>query len=315
MKRFMKGCAVTALIFAVAGCALGVMGSSVAGRANISRVVETVTGGRVHVDIGNWWEWNIRMDDPVAGYDLSDATGFDKSREILSGNVDKYYVGSDIRNLDIEIGGCSFETKQSKDGKFYLEVKNARKFQGYVSGDTLYIDATVGTTTAWHSETCKITLYLPEDYHFDDVSVNIGAGAMEFSGLHADSADFAAGAGQITLEKAQIGDLSVNVGAGQMTLKKMEVGELSAEVGLGEFAADGVLNGDAVVECSMGNVVMEIDGREEEFNFDLSGAMGNIDLGKSSFSGFSQSQYIDHKAEKNMIIECSMGNISIRFKD
>lgn len=315
MKKFMKGCAITALIFVVAGCLLGAMGSSVAGRTNISRVVETATGGKVHVDIGGWWDWDIRIDDPDEKFDLSDATGFDQNHEVQSGDIAKYYVGGDIRNLDIEVGGCSFETKKSEDDGFYLEVKNARKFQGYVSDDTLYINATVGTVSAWSSKTCEIILYLPEDYHFDEVNVNLGAGSMEFEGLLADSADFVAGAGQITLEKAQIGELNVEVGAGRIALEEMEIGQLDAEVGLGEFVAKGVLNGDAVVECSMGNVEMEIDGREEDFNFDLSGAMGNIDLGKSSFGGFSQSQYIDHKAGKNMSVECSMGNISIRFKN
>ena len=48
MKRFMKGCAVMALIFAVLGSALAFVGSSVAGRTTIGQVVETVTKGRVH---------------------------------------------------------------------------------------------------------------------------------------------------------------------------------------------------------------------------------------------------------------------------
>lgn len=44
MKKFMKGCAVTAVILVAAGLVLGIVGSTARGSETISRVVETVTG-------------------------------------------------------------------------------------------------------------------------------------------------------------------------------------------------------------------------------------------------------------------------------
>ena len=67
--------------------------------------------------------------------------------------------------------------------------------------------------------------------------------------------------------------------------------------------------------CSMGYVALYLMGNEDDFNYQLEGAMGNIDIGGMSFSGFGQEKKIDNGASKNIEVECSMGNISILFMD
>ena len=116
------------------------------------------------------------------------------------------------------------------------------------------------------------------------------------------------------MDGMQVQNAEVSIGAGRIELKDMEAAVLEAEVGMGEFVADGAINERANVECSMGNVEMEIDGREEDFNYRLSGAMGNIDLGKESYGGFSSEVNLKNGASKEMKVDCSMGNISIRFR-
>ena len=64
----------------------------------------------------------------------------------------------------------------------------------------------------------------------------------------------------------------------------------------------------------MGNIEMTLEGSEEEFNYKLEGSMGNISVGQDSFSGFSSERNIDNHADKEMEIECSMGNITIDFR-
>ena len=53
MKRFMKGCAITALIFGVIGVVFVMVGGAAAGSAAIYRTVEETTKGRVRLD--GWW--------------------------------------------------------------------------------------------------------------------------------------------------------------------------------------------------------------------------------------------------------------------
>jgi len=331
----MKGCAITALVLCLLGCVLGMVGSRAAGQDAISQVVDSVMGGHIGEKVSKQeWTGNGLIEffrsifgeetargesEPVedygAFYDIEDTSSFVMNREILKGDVDKFCPGSGFTKLDMEVGGCTFETKTSGDDSVYLEVKDAYRFQSYVEGDTLYIISTTGSKTWTRKGSCKITLYLPEYYQFEEVSINLGAGEMTFKDLWADEAQVEVGAGQITLKDPVVGDLEISVGAGQITLENMDVVELDVNVGMGEFLAKGEIGERAWVECSMGNIEMTIEGRREDFNYQVNGSMGNIDVGSDSYAGFSQVKQIDNHAEKEMEVECSMGNITIKFTE
>lgn len=328
MKKFMKGCAITALVLFVIGFVLASAASSVRGRTTIENVVESVTGGRVHVNLTPFANWGVSVDDNLLGwvddmefledidhvdYVVDENIGFDGNHVILKGNVDKYSLGNDIQELDFEVGACSFTTKTSSDDNFYLEASYAGKLQGYVEDGTLYIRSTA-TVQRWNElNGCRIILYVPEGAYFDSADIEVGAGRLEFDRLQADDVELEVGAGQITLKELQAETLKASIGFGQIELKDATVGALDAEVGMGDFSAEGTFNGDATVECAMGNVSLKVEGSQRDFNYELSKAMGNVTLGNSSSSGFASEKYIDNGADKTIDIDCSMGNVTVRF--
>lgn len=338
MKGFMKGCAVTALILGVLGTVLLAVGGRRAGRQNIVQVVEEATDGRVQINAGGWknlgfvWrldflkeifgnemedetDYGIVEDDFVA-YDIGEFSSFDEAYPIYRGEVEKYSLGSDFDGLDIEIGGCILEAKPSGNSDVYLEAEKAHRFQGYVEGSTLYIRADAGAVDDWQNiGKCKITLYLPEKYWLDNVYINIGAGTLDFEGLCAKEAYLEAGAGQVILDEAQVENLSLSVGAGRITIKDMDITSLDAEVGMGELVAEGAVSESVYIECSMGNVDLEVEGRQEDFDYCVSCSMGQVDVGGESFGGLDNTKSIVNGADKTMAVDCSMGNITIDFKD
>ena len=147
MKKFMKGCACTALVLIVIGALLGTVASSIRGRTTIENVVESVTGGRVNIHFTPWDWWRVRVNDSDllgwvddmdildnidhVDYSIEEDIGFNSSYTILKGRVEKFSLGSDIRKLDFEVGACSFTTEPSPDGNFYLEAEKAGKLQSY----------------------------------------------------------------------------------------------------------------------------------------------------------------------------------------
>lgn len=316
MKKFMKGCAIAALILIVLGAFLASLAGSIKGRTTINEVVEAVTGGRVHLGFNDIQDWNVTVDDfDLVDYEIGDAVSFDKEHEILQGDIGMYSLGKDFSSLDIEVGGCAFEAKASPDDNFYIEVKKAGKFQAYVEDGVLYI---IETTSSWNmggNKTCKIVFYIPENYRFDSVDMELGAGTLKLDALQADEASLTVGAGQIELKEVSAGQLELEVGAGRIEVKHMAVEELDAEVGMGELTAEGSVGSGAAIDCSMGNVEIKLDGSKEDFNYEIDGAMGNIDIGKESYSGFSQSRSIDNGAERTVQVSSSMGNITLRFTD
>lgn len=322
MKKFMKGCAIAAAILLVAGLVLGIVGSTARGSETISRVVENVTGGRVKISFGGWGnDWGIMVGDNIldslddVDYDIGEASSFSSRYEVQKGDVGKYRLEGTVSKLEIEVGGCFFSVEASDDDFFYVEAENVGKFQAYVESETLHIKSTTGGVTAWSELSGgTIILYIPAGYSFREVEADLGAGTMKFPSLKAEKASLEVGAGQIMVEKAEVSELDVSVGAGQIELKDMDVTDLEAEVGMGELIARGAVSGNIDAKCSMGNLELFLVGKKEDFNYELSGAMGSLNLAGESYGGFSQERDIDNGAGKTMEIDCSMGNVTIGFQ-
>ena len=325
MKKFMKGCAVTALVLFVTGCVFAAIAGTVRGRKTIENVVENATHGRIHINLSDWERWGISIDDFIGNneiveelenidYKIEEDAGFDRHFSTQTGTIDKYSLGSDIRELDIEVGACSLTTENSSDGNFYLEARNAGKFQGYVKDGVLHINSSVNVPKSIYIKECSIVLYVPEDCSFDKVYINVGAGKLEFDRLVTRSADLEAGAGEIAINQLQAQEVETSVGMGKISLSGLSTNTLDAVVGMGEFTAAGDAASDISIECSMGNVDLNLKGSQQDFNYELSQALGNVTLGSGGGSGFSSEQYIDNHAGKTIDIECSMGNVTITFQ-
>ena len=315
MKKFMRGCAITALIFLVLGIVLAIAAGSVRGRATIARVVEAVTGGRVTVNFDNIIKWGIQIGDslPDPGYDIDDAASFDTRYDIMSGDVEKFCLGEGVEVLKIEAGGCLFNTRASGDDSFYVTASDSGKFQAYLENGTLYIRTTT-SSRAWNDwNSCKVTLYVPEGYHYKEADIELGAGELEFESLDADKISLGVGAGQISANGLRADSLEMEIGMGQIDIRDVNVKDLEAEIGMGNLMVEGNIEGNVDANCSMGNLKLMINGSQQDFNYKLDGALGNINLGSESYGGLGVSKRIDNGAQKNMEIGCEAGNITIKF--
>ncbi len=310
----------------VMGTILATVASSIRGRTAIEDVVESVTGGRVHIGLFPFTDWGVYVDetdvlDWVDEMDILDEIDyivdedvlFNQNYSIWKGQVERFNLGNDIRQLDFVVGACSFTTEVSPNEDFYLEAQYAGKLQCYVEDGTLYLRSTASVKKWNELNGCRVILYVPEGARFEEADIEVGAGELEFDGLQAEDISLEVGAGQISMSDLRAEKLNVSVGFGQMELSEMEIGELDAEIGMGEFVAVGALNGDADVVCSMGNVSLALEGSQRDFNYSLSKAMGNVTLGGFSSSGFSSEKDIDNNANKTIDIECAVGNVAIRF--
>lgn len=318
MKKFMKGCAITALVMCVLGAVLGTVASSIAGRTSISTIVNAATGGRVQLNLSNWRDWNIEVIEDIGGrinYSIDDATSFYGNIDVLSGTVEKFSLGNDITDLDIEVGGCKVETRPSADDNFYIEAKRAGKLQAFVEERELHIVSTVNSHHITGENFCEIILYVPTDFRFREAEVQMGAGSLVMDELLAAEASLEVGAGQIELKKVEVSDLDISVGMGVLSVDQLHADTLSAEVGMGKLTAVCDIESFGELECNMGTIELEVIGRQDSFNYVMEGSMGNIDVGGDSYSGFTQEKTINNNAKKRLEISGTMGNISLQFTE
>lgn len=318
MKKFMKGCAITALVLLIVGGLMATIAAAIKGPATIREIVSAATGGRLHFDSrdfvnfdkwGYTWKWNEKD----AFYDIDTDVIFDNGYDILNGNLGKTDLGKNIQKMDIKVAGCVLDIRPSENDNFYIKADRANKIQYYVKDGKLYVKST-NRLSHWDDYyKCNIVLYVPEGDFLEKVEIDLGAGAVNAGTLVADKVELEADAGAVEVEYLKTNDCSVKVGAGEIIIDDMRIGKLEAEVGMGYLEAYGKIDGNVNAECSMGSVSLELNNREEEFNYRLETAMGNIFLEDNSYSGLAHEKTINNGAGKNMELECAMGNIEIYF--
>ena len=353
MKKFMKGCAITALIMIVLGIVMAAAAGTVRGSEVIAQVVERATGGKVHANLGLGMfkngSWGIFVDDddwdnddwddddwddddwdysgsghhgedasrsslPGTGQSASESGSLNSSRDSGSAAGTGEFTPEQVRELDIEVGGCSFEILPSETGLFYLESQGAGNVRFYLEGDELHVESwnTKVVSGPW---TESIQLYVPENCVSREINGELGAGELSLSNLEADEVSLEVGAGAIQAERLYARETDVSVGVGRLELYDMDTQILEGEVGMGELAVSGDIDRSGKLECSMGNLNIKLDGDEKDFNYRLEAEAGTIDLNGSRYSGFSRERRIDNGAAKDLEIECSVGNVSVQFTE
>jgi hypothetical protein len=64
----------------------------------------------------------------------------------------------------------------------------------------------------------------------------------------------------------------------------------------------------------MGNITMQLEGEEEDFDYELDCVTGNLRIGDTEYSGLASSREVDNNAIKKMDLQCAMGNIEVEFE-
>ena len=324
MRKFMKGCAITALLFILLGLILGVSGSLGNGSTHFSlgEFLSAVTLGRISEEKVD--DWNdgvteqIRENIGDVHYDLEDNVDYDSDYEVKSGKIELYVLGDDsqgITDLQVQAGGCVMKIQVSEDNCFRVEADGMRKFQGYVEGGTIEIR---GTSKASNNSEGNlggsICLYVPEGYYFENTSLDLGAGSLSVEELQTGSLEANVGAGQMTFEKLDADQAELDCGAGQMTVEELSSRVAEVSVGMGSVRLNGDVTERLDGECSMGELKLTLTGAQTDFNYDLSCGMGELKVGDDSYNGLAQEKQINHNASKNMELECAMGSVVVEFK-
>lgn len=338
MKKFTKGCLITALVLFIVGCAFygicGLMGGF--------RQLESWQGHDF-----NFWGHDFRL--AYSGFGLwyiTDADdewwgdekwpdGMSDADRVGAGEAEKTdYRASDIRNIDIEVGGSHLIILESEDE--YIQVARdsdarAVKYQLKNGNFRIYSEKSYRW---WDGKQGTIYLYLPKGMNLDSIDLEIGAGTLESIALEANEIDVEADAGMAVIESLYGNEIDVSANAGTLEIHDMTAQSLSAETGAGSliirnFSAEevdlnasagsltveGKIGRNADIECGVGSISMTLQGAETDYDYRLECAMGEIDLNGEEYSGLGNERNIKNGGKGTFDVECSMGSIEIYFTD
>lgn len=318
MKKFIKFCLIAALILILVGFVIGTAGSVAGGGYDVVRMLKN---GELSIN-GDFFNRHFVYEDSdieipsEVPYDVDDIDIFEGGKDVMSGDIAKTRLeDASVHKLDITLGGGELIFKESEDGAFYLEAKRAEKLQFYVEDDTLKLKAI--RTKVHSNNNMKVYLYLPKDMNYEEIEIELGAGLIELEGMpDVGKLDVDIGAGALTLSGIECKELDAGVGAGELILRQVVVnGDTELEVNAGHIGGDAQILGNLDVKCSLGAAELTLAGSEEDFNYRVECAAGEVQFGSQAFTALAAERKIDNGAERMIDLDCSMGSIVLSFEE
>lgn len=160
----------------------------------------------------------------------------------------------------------------------------------------------------WFNHSSSIViLNIPNDYVFNSVDAEMGAGLVDIDVLSTNTLDFDLGAGNVNIEFLNvISDSYIDTGAGRINIKNGNVNNLDLDVGVGNITYKGVITGNSFVSGGIGELIINLSDSLDNYNLNISKGIGLISVNDKEYSDF---EYIS--GSNKITIDGGIGNITL----
>lgn len=206
-----------------------------------------------------------------------------------------------VRSIDMDIwaGIVEIQTVEGTGQEVVVETKDIDKrlqLRYYMDGDELKFKTKEKLFRINNGSIGKIYIYIPKDYKFDEVSVDLGAG-------------------ELNIDYISAREFGVDIGAGQAFIDSFTADELDLDCGAGSINARGAVNAEADIDCGVGEIIYTAIGKEADYNYKIDCGIGEVNCGGSSYSGIASEKEINNGAGKEMSIDCGIGSVTVDFEE
>ncbi|MBP3474735.1 MAG: DUF4097 family beta strand repeat protein [Lachnospiraceae bacterium] len=343
MKKFTKGCLLTALVIFVTGCVICGVSGLLGGFKQLENISETsgipfryYRGADGSVQFGFFDpygnDWDMDMEDIQERIEIH-GTQSEKQLELTSAT---------LRNLEVDLGACALSVQESGDDHVWMAVEGDTQEIHYAieNGDTLVIESSYDPVFGWFGwkknvESTVVYLSLPKGAVLDEIDLEFGAGKIDMGALKANNIDIEFGAGVCNVEALEANTVSLSVGAGEAIVSTLTAKEADLDVGAGELVIEdirtdgnadldigvgsaeinGTITGDLDADCGMGNLMMQLTGSEEDHSYNVDCAMGSVTIGSRTYTALSDNAEWGSQNRSTFDIDCAMGNVTIVFDE
>lgn len=199
----------------------------------------------------------------------------DKSKYINVKDISEGFDGSQVKDIELDIGWGNLIVEKSTNGDIFIDAKDVP--EGYdvgIKGDKFVIKYNEKNginieklVNLMSKKDCEPTvkLMLPEK-EYDRFLLNVGAGDANVSGISCSSFTLDCGAGDVDLSDIISADrIDINGGAGDINVRNTSAGGLDIDIGAGDFDFAGTVNGNIDVDCGVGDVTFRLTNPAEDF--------------------------------------------------
>ncbi len=252
------------------------------------------------------------MDDDDDDMD-DDMSDFESLATIGSGEA----ALSEVKNIKMNIDAAEVKIVTAEDSdKITVELKkgNENYLTCKMEDATFSINYNEKKKVGVGYKGAKILVYVPEQAVFSDVTMKVGAAAVEMdvADLTCENLTLDVGAGNFEADGFTVNQtLNASIGAGNLEIADGTYQNVEMNCGVGNLEFAGTVNGNLTGECGMGNVTLDLSGTETDYDYKLACGMGQIAINGTTYSAISGNKTITNENIIGTIdLDCGMGQIT-----
>ena len=261
---------------------------------------------------------------------------------IGSGNISNLDIGNlQLANSDEEVEGSSYRT-------LYENVANLRVESGAIStvirewdGSGINVDTSNLSRNArrqlnvsQNGDTLNINsgdfgrvqilginfvneilvIQIPAGLELESVYLETGAGQLKLEYMVANELEMTVGAGQMDATHLLAQELFVTIGAGQGEIGRFEAENVKLSVGAGQLNATGIVHHRADIDCGVGEIVLDVIGRQEDFEYSISVGIGEATFGGMTIAGLGRDTSGNLGMDKKIDVIVGIGSVTVNFR-
>ena len=242
----------------------------------------------------------LSMDLGAGRYEFTDLDADKADVKIGTGQLKLSELSSE--NATVEVGAGSMKCREMDADKLQCTIGAGSGKIEDISGDDVQLSVNAGNL-------------IMRDINAEKLNVEVGAGKANAESIQTENACFSINAGNGKTDILTAENVTVKVGAGSMSLGHFETEKLTGNVDMGSMQGEGTVTGNMEVECNMGSLSFVLTGNEKDYDYDLSCAMGKLNVGSNSFTGMVKETKINNNAGNKITAKTSMGSVTIAFSE
>ncbi|MBO5523955.1 MAG: DUF4097 family beta strand repeat protein [Roseburia sp.] len=219
--------------------------------------------------------------------------------------------------LDIDAAELKIETSAISENIGVELLRGKEQYYScFLEDNTLTVS--YDTENYHFNNSPEIVITIPKGASFDTVTINTGAmaGEISFEEISCKNMELNVGAGEFDAEKLVVTEeLKAVIGAGSVEIDDGEYRNVILECGMGSLTLSGKVTGDIKGSCGMGEMALELYGKEADYNYNISCELGQIEVNGETYSNFSGTKKTENTGAVGTIeLDCGMGSIDVEFK-
>ena len=224
------------------------------------------------------------------------------------GEMQVYPIEGEISSLSVDLSGAQ------------LKIQTADKFSVESNHNYISVKAENGNLRIYETKKlfsvypkgATVILKVPENFVFDEASVDTGAGKVEIETLACDVLELSLGAG-----KADIKNLTANSnakidgGAGELNIDGGKLCNLNLDMGVGKLTLKSRIEGKSQLDYGVGETNLILLGSKDDYKIELDKGIGEARLDGESMRDDSVYGWGENRIE----IDGGIGAINIEFSE